>query len=193
MIKINLLPKEARKRVGVWDQIIIIVLVVIGTVVGILVWNGWLEGEIDRLDENIAKTKQRLEELQKVIAEIEEFEKQRKALEDKLRVIAMLEKEQQLPIHLLDELYMTLEEELWLRSFNQSGMNLNISGIAFSHPVVSDYHRNLDESPYFSNVDLKGTQRVEIAGREVRSFQITATLTPPQEETPEESSEESSE
>jgi type IV pilus assembly protein PilN len=173
MIKINLLPKEARKRVGVWDQIIIIVLVVIGTVVGILIWNGWLNSEIDRLDENIAKTQQRLE--------------------DKLRVIAMLEKEQQLPIHLLDELYMTLEEEMWLRSFNQSGMNLNIAGIAFSHPVVSDYHRNLDESPYFSNVDLKGTQRMEIAGREVRSFQITATLTPPQEETPEESSEESSE
>ena len=45
MIKINLLPKEARKRVGVWDQIIIIVLVVIGTVVGILIWNGWLNSE----------------------------------------------------------------------------------------------------------------------------------------------------
>ena len=101
MIKINLLPKEARKRVGVWDQIIILILIVSATIVGIVVWHGWLNGRIDQLNENIAKTQQRLDELQKVIAEIEEFERQRQALEDKLRIIAKLEKEQQLPVHLL--------------------------------------------------------------------------------------------
>jgi type IV pilus assembly protein PilN len=189
MIKINLLPKEARKRVGIWDQIIIITLVVIGTVVGIIIWNSSLNGKIDQLNKSIADTQQRLEELKKVIAEIEEFERQRKALEDKLRVIAKLEKEQQLPVHLLDELYHTLEENMWLRNFSQADMNLSITGIALSNPVVADYNRKLEESPYFSNVDLKYTQRSEIANREVRNFSITATLTPPQEEIPEETSE----
>lgn len=187
MIKINLLPKEARKRVGIWDQIIIIILVVIATVVGIVVWNSWLNGQIDQLNENIAKTQQRLKELEKVIAEIKEFERQRQALEDKLKVIGKLEKEQQLPIHLLDELYVTLEEDLWLMNFSQAGMNLTITGNALSNPVVADYVRSLEKSSYFSNVDLRFTRAVTMGTREIRNFQITSTLTPPQEQ-PEETS-----
>lgn len=189
MIKINLLPKEARKRVGIWDQIIIIILVVIATVVGIFVWHGWLNSQIDQLNENIAKTQQRLKELEKVIAEIKEFEKQRQALEDKLKVIAKLEKEQQLPIHLLDELYVTLEEDLWLQDFSQSGMNLTIAGFALSNPVVADYNRSLENSPYFGNVELKFTRAQKMGTQEVRNFQITAIVVPPQEEKSEETAE----
>jgi len=190
MIKINLLPKEARKRVGIWDQIIIIALVLIVNFAGIGLYWGHLNDTIKQKQEEIARTKQRLEDLKKVIAEIEEFERQRAALEQKLQVIATLQKEQQLPVHLLDELYLTLDEDLWLKTFNQSDNNLNISGTALSNPVVSDYHRNLDNSPYFSNVDLKYTRIRMIGQREVRDFQITATLTPPQE--PSEPSEETS-
>ena len=148
-----------------------------------------MNGQIDQLNKNIAKTEQRLKELEKVIAEIKEFERQRQALENKLRVIAKLEKEQQLPIHLLDELYVTLEEDLWLQSFSQAGMNLTIAGYALSNPVVADYNRSLDRSPYFSKVDLKFTRAMKIGSQEVRNFQITATVTPPQEETSEETSE----
>jgi type IV pilus assembly protein PilN len=182
MIKINLLPKEARKRVGVWDQIFIIILGLLITIGGITgTWN-YLNGVIEQRQQEIAETQQRLDELKKVIAEIEEFEKQRAALEQKLEVIATLEKEQQLPVHFLDELYLTLEEDLWLNSFNQSGNNLNIRGTALSNPVVADYLRRLDVSEYFGNVELTVTQSKMIGGQEVRDFQIKAILTPPQDE-----------
>jgi type IV pilus assembly protein PilN len=185
MIKINLLPKEARKRVGVWDQIFIIIVGLLITIGGITgTWN-YLNSVIEQRKQEIAETKQRLEELQKVIAEIEEFEKQRAALEQKLEVIARLEKEQRLPVHFLDELYLTLEEDLWLNSFNQSGNNLNISGTALSNPVVADYLRKLDASEYFGNVELTVTQIKMIGGQEVRDFEIQAILTPPQDKSEE--------
>ncbi|MBD3323518.1 hypothetical protein GF339_02975, partial [candidate division KSB3 bacterium] len=91
MIKINLLPKEARKRVGLGEQIVIILLVLVLNFTGIGLYWSYLNGVIEQKQQEIADTKKRLQELQKIIEEIEQFEAQRKALEQKLAVIAQLE------------------------------------------------------------------------------------------------------
>jgi len=118
---------------------------------------------------------------EKVIAEIEAFEKQRAALEQKLAVIAKLEKEQQVPVHLLDEVYLTLEDDLWLTSFSWSGTSFNFAGVALSNPVVADYVRNLEASKYVANPELNVSQRSEMAGQEVRNFSIRANLAVPED------------
>jgi type IV pilus assembly protein PilN len=191
MIKINLLPKEARKRVGIWDQIFILAAILILTFGGIgFTWR-YLNGVIEQKQAAIEKTKQRLAELQKVIDEIKAFEKQRAALEQKLQVIAKLEKEQKLPVHLLDELYLTLVDDMWLRGAQQAAENLSLQGSALSNPVVANYMKSLEKS--FENVELVISQARVVGTREVRDFQITATLkiakeqpegAPPQPETP---------
>ena len=69
MIKINLLPKDARKRVGIAEQIFIIVIALILTCVVIgFVWN-YLNGVIEQKTQQITQTQQRLDELKKVITE----------------------------------------------------------------------------------------------------------------------------
>ena len=181
MIKINLLPKEARKRVGLGQQIAIIVLVLVATFVGIGFYWSYLDGVIEEKNAEIAKTKQRLQELQKIIDEINKFEAQRKALEQKLAVIAKLEKEQQLPVHLLDEVYMTLEDDLWLRNFQEGNFDITIAGTALSNPIVSDYLRNLQESEFFDDVELVVSQRKTIGSQTVRDFQVKMKLIPPKD------------
>jgi type IV pilus assembly protein PilN len=182
MIKINLLPREARKRVGIGEQIAVIVLVLVATVVGIGMYWRYLDGVIEQKEADIVKTQERLDELQKVIDEIKAFEQQRAALEQKLEIIATLEKEQQMPVHLLDELYQTLEEDMWLQSVGQNQSlasteaNVNIQATALSNPVVSNYLRNLQNSPYFQNVELLFSQGTRIGNREVRNFQVQARL-----------------
>jgi type IV pilus assembly protein PilN len=174
MIKINLLPKEARKRVGIWDQIFILAAILILTFGGIGVTWRYLNGVIEQKQAAIEKTKQRLAELQKVIDEIKAFEQQRAALEQKLQVIAKLEKEQKLPVHLLDELYLTLVDDMWLRAVQQAGEALSIQGSALSNPVVANYMKSLEKS--FGNVELVISQARPVGTREVRDFQLTATL-----------------
>jgi len=181
MIKINLLPKEARKRVGVWEQLVLIVLVVVAVLVAMGIGWGYLNSIIAQKQQQIAKTQQRLEELQKVIAEIAAFEKQSDALKQKLKVIAQLQKEQQVPVHLLDEVYLTLEEDLWLRAFQQNGNNLSFQGSALSLPVIANYQRKLEKSNYFDNVELGGATLRVVGTQEVRDFQITTLLVDPEE------------
>ena len=118
--------------------------------------------------------------IEKLESIIEEFERQRAALEQKLEIIAKLQKEQQLPVHLLDEVYLTLDDDVWLNSFNLSGNKLNFQGTALSNPVVADYTRSLEASPYFGNVELKYSNKATIGTQEIRNFQITAVLTVPE-------------
>ncbi|PIE36178.1 hypothetical protein CSA56_01085 [candidate division KSB3 bacterium] len=181
MIKINLLPKESRKRVGLGQQIFLLLLILVVTFAGIGFYWSYLNGVIEQKESEIARTKQRLQELQKIIDEIEKFEAQRLALEQKLAVIAKLEKEQELPVHILDEVFLTLEEDLWLNSYQQNDFDFDISGTAISNPVVSDYLRNLESSPYFENVELIVSQGGTIGSQSVRNFQIKMKLTPQQD------------
>lgn len=186
MIKINLLPKDARKRVGLTERIVLVALVLVTTFTFLIMFNSYLNGRIEEKEDEIVSIKKQLDELQRVIDEIEQFEQQRAALEQKLRVIEKLEKEQQIPVHLLDEVYMTLEEDLWLRGFLQDQNNkLTIIGSALSNPVVSNYIRRLQKSEYFSDVTLEISQIREVGGQEIRDFTIRSVLSPPQEETEE--------
>ncbi len=179
MIKINLLPREARKRVGLGQQIFFLLFILVVTFAGIGFYWSYLDGVIEQKELEIARTKQRLQELQKIIDEIEQFEAQRQALEQKLAVIAKLEKEQVLPVHMLDELFLTLEDDMWLKSFQQNDFDLSVAGTAISNPVVSDFLRNLDASDYFGDVELIVSQSLVIGTQSVRDFQITMKLTPP--------------
>lgn len=179
MIKINLLPKEARKRVGFVQQIVLMSLMLIVTFVGIGFYWSYLNGVIEQKNQEIADTEARLKELQKIIDEINKFEAQRLALEQKLAVIAKLEKEQKLPVHMLDEVYKTLEEDLWLTSFTQQADALSVNGSALSNPVVSDYMRNLQESKFFKNVELVVSQSRQVGTQTVRDFQLNMQLVAP--------------
>lgn len=177
MIKINLLPKDARKRVGLTERIVLSVLALVIAIVVVSVWWSYLNGVIEQKQQEIAQTQNRLTELQKVIDEIAAFEAQRQALEQKLAVIAQLEKEQQLPVHFLDELYSTLVDDVWLMSFSQDGANnLVIGGTALSNPVLADYVRKLEKSPYFNSVALMFSQLRQLKNQSVRDFQITLRL-----------------
>lgn len=189
MIKINLLPKESRKRVGLGQQIFTLLFVLVAVFVAIGFYWSYLNGVIEQKTQEIAKTQQRLQELQRIIDEINKFEAQRKALEDKLKVIATLEKEQRLPVRMLDELYQTLKDDMWLNSFEQNNMAIGITGTALSNPVVSDYLRNLEVSQYFGNIELLVSQSRIIGSQTVRDFQVNMALTPPQAEQEEGASE----
>ena len=181
MIKINLLPKEARKRVGFVQQIVLMSLMLVVTLVGIGFYWSYLNGVIEQKNQEIADTQARLQELQKIIDEINTFEAQRVALEQKLAVIAKLEKDQKLPVRMLDEVYLTLEDDLWLTTFTQQGSELSVNGSALSNPVVSDYMRNLEKSRFFTNIELLVSQSRLVGTQTVRDFQLKMQLVAPED------------
>ncbi|MGD9224145.1 MAG: pilus assembly protein PilN, partial [Desulfobacteraceae bacterium] len=115
MIRINLLPyRAARKK----ENIRIQVNVFIGSIVIalLLIWwiNSFLAGRIDRLNTQIADTKDQVAKYKKIMDEIAEIKKKLSLLDRKIEVIKSLEADSKAPVENLDSLYHVLvEKKMW--------------------------------------------------------------------------------
>ncbi|HWK82216.1 MAG TPA: PilN domain-containing protein [Caldimonas sp.] len=143
MIMINLLPhrEERRKRkklafyaglgvaaiaglaiVGVWY------LVVEQLVSGQQQRNGFLQGEIAKLDSQI-------KDIASLKSEIASLKARQKAVED-------LQIDRNVPVHVLNELVRQVPEGIYITSVKQDGQNLSVAGVAQTQERVSEFLRN---------------------------------------------------
>ncbi|MCK5099723.1 MAG: PilN domain-containing protein, partial [Desulfobacteraceae bacterium] len=98
---------------------------------------------------------QEIKKQEATIKKIDAFKKEKKTLTTKMGIINQLQKSKSGPVHVLDDLSISLPGRLWLTSIKQKGMNLEISGKSLDNISISKYMTNLEKSRYFKNVDLK--------------------------------------
>ena len=142
-------------------------MLMVGVVVLALLCVGWrwhsLSSEQRRLRTEVVMAEQERERLKAIIKKGEDFKAKKALLERKISLITDLKKQQQGPVHLLDEVSRQLPEFLWLQSMNESGSKVQIKGSATTYNAVSDFYNNLNGSAYFQDVVL-GTISVAPAG-----------------------------
>jgi type IV pilus assembly protein PilN len=178
MIKINLLPREERKRRTQVNTPILLGL--LGAVVAVLAmgygWY-WLNGEVNRLQSDIQKTQAEMNRFEELAKQVDKFQAEKKRLEEKIKVIETLVVAQGGPVRLLDEISKALPNEVWLTTVNRVGKRLEIGGIAFSNFNVATFMTNLAAaSALFSNVDLVVSEKAVVEQVPVERFSITMEL-----------------
>jgi type IV pilus assembly protein PilN len=174
MIKINLLPREERKRRTQVNPALLLGL--LGAVVVVLAmgygWY-WLNGEVDRLQSDIQATQAELKRFEELAKQVDKFQAEKKRLEEKIKVIETLVVAQGGPVRLLDEVSKALPNEVWLTTFNRVGKRLEIGGIAFSNFSVANFMTNLGASALIANVDLVVSEKAVVEQVPVERFNIT--------------------
>jgi type IV pilus assembly protein PilN len=174
MIKINLLPREERKRRTQVSPAVL--LGVLGAVVVVLAmgygWY-WLNGEVNRLQSDIQATQAELRRFEELAKQVDKFQAEKKRLEEKIKVIETLVVAQGGPVRLLDEVSKALPNEVWLTTFNRVGKRLEIGGIAFSNFSVANFMTNLGASALIANVDLVVSEKAVVEQVPVERFNIT--------------------
>ena len=174
MIKINLLPREERKRRTQVSPAVL--LGVLGAVVVVLAmgygWY-WLNGEVNRLQSDIQTTQAELKRFEELAKQVDKFQAEKKRLEEKIKVIETLVVAQGGPVRLLDEVSRALPNEVWLTTFNRVGKRLEIGGIAFSNFSVANFMTNLGASALIANVDLVVSEKAVVEQVPVERFNIT--------------------
>jgi Tfp pilus assembly protein PilN len=186
MIKINLLaerkPAKASKAspgiqpeaAGTGRNILLVGVLVIG----VLVAGGWwwtLDREIDGLHVKLQDADKELLRLEAAIKKSEEYEAQRDLLARKISLITNLKKQQDVPVHILDQVSRNLPDFLWLESMTANRSKITISGKATTYAAVSNFYTNLTDSGHFANVALGRTFEVP-AGV---SFSLTCSFATP--------------
>ncbi len=180
MIKINLLAtqktKRAKKRIAVESQLVWLGLL---SVVLILGWFlGWrtLDRKVQVLRAQESRLSEELTSLKAQVKVVENFEANKKIVQDKIAVIQALRKKQSMPVSLLNEISQRLPDRVWLVSLNEKAGNIELSGGATTNSEIVDFINNLKAAPDFHNVQILESRQKKEGEITVYSFRLKWTF-----------------
>lgn len=182
MIRINLLgrirPKAARKAVPLEATLQLVFLVAALAVgFGLLYVHYWQMDKEDRaLLVHIQKQtgeKARLEQLKQ---QVDNFEKQKVVLQQRISIIEQLQRNRTGGQELLDAIANTVSrtDTLWLSSVDRKGDALTINGSAGSINAVANFITQLKRSGYFQQVEIRESHQDE-SNKAVQIFLFSLT------------------
>ncbi|MEF9438435.1 MAG: PilN domain-containing protein [Candidatus Mariimomonas ferrooxydans] len=155
MIRINLLLVKRKKKPKPIPSVYIqsaIALVITLLVLGVITF--YLSGKVSDPKSDKAVKEKRLSELKVQLKEVENFERDKKAFEEKIKIIEQLENNQKAPLRLLDQVSAQLPKGVWLTSLIDKGGAIDIAGYAFTNTELVTYIQNLKGSQYLTDVAL---------------------------------------
>jgi len=184
MIRINLLgrvrPKATRPSVPL-EATLQYVLLVIALVVSVgALWGHYLllDRENSKVMAHIQKLKGEKQRLELLKQQVENFEKQKAILQQRINVIEGLQRNRTGGQELLEAIANTVSrtDTLWLTSVDRKGDGLQIEGSAGSINAVANYITQLKRSGYFQQVEIKESHQDE-ANKTVQIFKFTLSAT----------------
>jgi type IV pilus assembly protein PilN len=160
MIRINLLPvRAAKKREFGRQQIIFLVLIIILVGIGNYFWYNKVDNDLTGMDQQIARTRSEIAQLEKTIGEVKSIKEDKKALEDKLKILDSLKKGRSGPVRVMDDLATIIPAKVWMVDYAETGGAVTMVGRAASYEDLSAFSKKLKESKHFSNINIKNARQ----------------------------------
>jgi type IV pilus assembly protein PilN len=157
MIRINLLPfRIARKKENIRRQISIFFLLILLTAVLLFWYTGVISKQIVDVQDKTKQVNQQILKYKEKAERVAKIKKDLKALKDKLKIVASLEKQREKQLNLFDSITeLIVPEGMGLESFKTDKLKVVIKGVAFDNPTVAEFMEKLQRSFLFDKVDLK--------------------------------------
>lgn len=190
MIRINLLgrarPKPQRQAVPLEATLqVVFFLAAMVVALGVLYYNWHSTNEqITEVRLHIQKQSGEKARLEKLKMQVDEFERQKGVLQQRINIIEQLQRNRTGGQELLDALAdtVTRTDTLWLTSLNRQGNGLTIVGTAGSINAVANFITQLKHSGYFDQIEIKeSTQDTKNSDIQTFAFTLTAQFALPQD------------
>ena len=178
--RINLLPHRIERRKRARQHFFVVAggTAVVGALV-VVAMHTFYAAKIDAQAERNRFLKSEIAKLDKEIAEINKLKDEIAALLARKQVIETLQADRAQTVHLLDELVRQMPEGVYLKSFVQRGMGVNLVGYAQSNARVSTLMRNIESSPWLASPGLVEVKATSVAKRRVSEFNLNFQLKRP--------------
>jgi type IV pilus assembly protein PilN len=144
MIRINLLPvRQVQKREQGRQFLVLMIgtLIIVGAANAY--WYVYMDGKREAAQRKLDDTNSRIQQLEKVIGEVNNLAKRKKEVEEKLAELDKLLTERKGPVKLLDALATAIPKKVWLISFEEKAGATKMEGAADSYDDVSEFMRSL--------------------------------------------------
>lgn len=120
MIRINLLPvKRARKAEQLRQHLVVTAAALALTLLICAAVQWQLTRMVDEVTAEVTAKRAEIAALTRQIAEVNDYRKRHEELRAKLEILQKLESSRRGPVLVLDELYRSLPDKLWLESFKE--------------------------------------------------------------------------
>jgi len=182
MIRINLLPTAKAKRTKTRTELqtqLMLAGVSLGLTLILCGYFWWqLNSQISMLRNDEASATKERNLLQEKVKEVENYEANKKLLEEKNRIIEQLKRNQSGPVHLLDEISKNLPERVWLLSLKEEGGKIDLDGRAITNADIVDFINNLKRSPFFKDVQIIESRQTNDNEKKIAlyDFKLTCTI-----------------
>jgi type IV pilus assembly protein PilN len=189
MIRINLLKPEtkdiretpaeglpefqAKKKSGLGN--LVFLLLVVGLAAGYY----YQKKTMDQERQLLTQAQEEKTQLQYVIAKLDEQQKKKASLMLKIGLINQLKSQQDVAVRIMDELSNRLPDWVWLTEVSYDSTSIQVKGNAISNNLIADFLRNLEDSPWLQNVDLKDSTLQSQGNDQFMAFSLTAAVVNP--------------
>ena len=178
MIRINLLPHREAKRKQ--KQAAFIAMLVLGGLLGVavvLLVGGWNASRIAIQEQRNSVLSLENAELDKKIKDIATLKEEINALKSRQQAVEDLQGDRNQPVYLFDELVRQTPEGVYLKSFEQEGQRVVLSGYAQSQERVAELLRNLaGNSPWLERPDLTEVKAATLTQNKIVRKAVEFTL-----------------
>ncbi len=181
MANIDLRPWREERRKARQNQFVTILAIVAALAAGAgWAWNQSVQNQINFQNARNTYLENKIKDLDVRIKEIQSLRQQREELIDRMNVIASLQGDRPIIVHVFEELVKATPEGVFFDSLSVSGTNIQISAQADKALSVSDFLRNLDNSDWFDNAFLEVMESIK-SGQEVvgHKFRVRVTRANP--------------
>ena len=173
MPRINLLPwreEERKKRqrdfmISLGGAFVAAIVCVIGTIFAYSQMVDYQRSRNTRLENEIV-------ELEKSIAEIDGLERQKERLLARMEIIEELQRSRPEIVHLFDEVTRQLPEGVYLTGLRQSGLTVELTGVAQSSTRVSALMRQIDSSKWLTDPGVNKVETTEVGPARQAEFVV---------------------
>lgn len=181
MAKINLLPwREERRKQQLQEFAVILGMVAVAAIIAAFGWKMARERAVEDQKSRNSYVETQISELEQSINEIEELQRRRDALVERMNVIQGLQGNRPSIVHFFDQFVTTLPDGVYYRSIKQAGTRFDITGVAESNNRISNLMRALEASEWFANPSLSKV----VANGDMFEFSLTLEIDPAMAGTP---------
>lgn len=188
MIRINLLGQERPKATGraipleaTLRGVLLLVAVVLAFVVLYVVYHQKSQ-ELVTINQKITNLEAERARLQVIKAQVDQFEKEKAVLQQRIDVIEELQANRSGGQQLLQMVANTVgrTDQLWLTSLSRKGNALDIDGEAASISAIANFITQMRRSGYFVKIDIKEAHENDIVkGLQTFAFTMSAEVSQP--------------